>query len=45
MYDNPVYLEPTFTLNGTPKSLIRCQASDLDSGRQKISCGNPPSIG
>mgnify|MGYP007108067674 CR=1 FL=1 len=27
MFDNPVYLEPTFTLNGIPISLCGCQAS------------------
>ena len=44
MYDNPVYLEPTFTFNGIPTLPAGCQAS-VCSGRQKAGCGYPPSFG
>ena len=42
MFDNPVYLEPTFTLNGILYELLDVRPS-LCSGRQKADCGYPPS--
>ena len=47
MYDNLVYLEPTFTFMG----FLYCQVAVKPSlacedwkGRQKVGCGYPPSV-
>lgn len=43
MCDNSCHFEPTFTLNGIPTLVSGCQAS-VCSGRQKLTCGYPPSL-
>ncbi len=43
MYDNPIYLEPTLPFTGFLYDLPDVRPPRI-SGRQKVSCGHPPSL-
>lgn len=43
MFDNPIYLEPTFTFTGFLYELPYVRPPRI-SGRQKVDCGYPPSF-